>query len=174
MIRQGVRMCRYAVRIIPERCPDVTGNSVRMLPKYAYMKRIGAYALISNKKNLLAIVKTNTGYFLPGGGVKENETFENCLQRECIEEMGFKIRILNDIACGNYYFYSTTLNTDMESIGYFYECEILEKFNSNTEEDHLLVWLDPKDAVKSLYLKNQQEAVKLLLLQHKKTSYNSE
>lgn len=139
-----------------------------------YMKRIGAYALISNKKNLLAIVKTNTGYFLPGGGVKENETFENCLQRECIEEMGFKIRILNDIACGNYYFYSTTLNTDMESIGYFYECEILEKFNSNTEEDHLLVWLDPKDAVKSLYLKNQQEAVKLLLLQHKKTSYNSE
>jgi 8-oxo-dGTP diphosphatase len=126
-----------------------------------YIKRIGAYALIINEKNLLAIVKTNTGYFLPGGGVKENETFENCLQRECIKEIGFKIRILNDIACGNYYFYLTTLNTDMESIGYFYECD-------------LLVWLDPKDAVKSLYLKNQQEAVKLLLLQHKKTSYNSE
>jgi len=35
MIRQGVRICRYAVRIIPKRCPDVTGNSVRMLPKYA-------------------------------------------------------------------------------------------------------------------------------------------
>jgi hypothetical protein len=62
----------------------------------------------------------------------------------------------------------------MESIGYFYECEILKKINSNTEEDHLLVWLDPKDAVKSLYLKNQQEAVKLLLLQYKKMSYNSE
>ncbi|MGB6371194.1 MAG: hypothetical protein WBF68_09245 [Atribacterota bacterium] len=35
MIRQGVRICRYAVRIIPKCCPDVTGNSVRMLPKYA-------------------------------------------------------------------------------------------------------------------------------------------
>ena len=35
MIRQGVRICRYAVRIIPKRCPDVTGNSVRILPKYA-------------------------------------------------------------------------------------------------------------------------------------------
>ena len=38
MIRQGVRICRYAVRIIPKRCPDVTGNSVRMLPKYALNK----------------------------------------------------------------------------------------------------------------------------------------
>ena len=37
MIRQGVRICRYAVRIIPKRCPDVTGNAVRMLPKYAFI-----------------------------------------------------------------------------------------------------------------------------------------
>jgi len=35
MIRQGVRICRYTVRIIPKCCPEVTGNSVRMLPKYA-------------------------------------------------------------------------------------------------------------------------------------------
>lgn len=28
-------MCRYAVRIIPKRCPDVSGISVRMRPKYA-------------------------------------------------------------------------------------------------------------------------------------------
>lgn len=28
-------MCRYAVRIIPKRCPDVSGMSVRMRPKYA-------------------------------------------------------------------------------------------------------------------------------------------
>ena len=33
--RQGVRVCRYAVRIIPKRCPDVSGISVRMRPKYA-------------------------------------------------------------------------------------------------------------------------------------------
>ena len=28
-------MIRQCVRIIPECCPDVTGNSVRMLPEYA-------------------------------------------------------------------------------------------------------------------------------------------
>ncbi|MGE5582986.1 MAG: hypothetical protein ACM3X9_10690 [Bacillota bacterium] len=28
-------MCRYSVRIIPKRCPDVPGISVRMWPKYA-------------------------------------------------------------------------------------------------------------------------------------------
>ena len=36
MIRQGVRICRYTVRIIPKCCPEVTGNSVRILPKYAF------------------------------------------------------------------------------------------------------------------------------------------
>ena len=38
MIRQGVRICRYTVRIIPECCPDNSGNSVRILPKYAHAK----------------------------------------------------------------------------------------------------------------------------------------
>ena len=28
-------MCRYAVRIIPKRCPDVSEISVRMRPKYS-------------------------------------------------------------------------------------------------------------------------------------------
>jgi hypothetical protein len=32
----GVRMCRYDVRIIPKRCPDVSGIGVRMRPKYAH------------------------------------------------------------------------------------------------------------------------------------------
>jgi len=41
MIRQGVRICRYAVRIIPKCCPDVTGNSVRILPKYAVARDLG-------------------------------------------------------------------------------------------------------------------------------------
>ncbi|HBE76787.1 MAG TPA: hypothetical protein DDW65_03265 [Firmicutes bacterium] len=30
-------MCRYSVRIIPKRCPDVPGISVRMRPKYAVL-----------------------------------------------------------------------------------------------------------------------------------------
>jgi len=46
MIRQGVRICRYTVRIIPECCPEVTGNSVRILPKYAIEE-------ISTKKSLI-------------------------------------------------------------------------------------------------------------------------
>jgi eukaryotic-like serine/threonine-protein kinase len=32
-------MCRYVVRIIPKRCPDVSGISVRMWPKYAGVLR---------------------------------------------------------------------------------------------------------------------------------------
>ena len=47
MIRQGVRICRYTVRIIPECCPDVTGNSVRILPKYAFDEEELLHSLLS-------------------------------------------------------------------------------------------------------------------------------
>lgn len=34
-----------------------------------YIQRNGAYAIITDVSGLVAIVKTKTGYFLPGGGI---------------------------------------------------------------------------------------------------------
>lgn len=31
------------------------------------------------------------GYFLPGGEIGNNETHEECLKRECSEEIGYNI-----------------------------------------------------------------------------------
>lgn len=127
-----------------------------------YFQRVGVYGFIM-RNNLLAIVKTKNGYFLPGGGIENNESLEDCLIRECLEEIGIKIKIKEKISCGNCYFYSTTLNKNMESMGYFYECTIDNILNVKTEEDHELVWLEPSGAVKLLYLENQKEALKLFL-----------
>ena len=49
-----------------------------------YTKRIGVYAIITNNQDLLAIIKTPLGYFLPGGGLENNESEESCLMRECL------------------------------------------------------------------------------------------
>ncbi|MFH1366632.1 MAG: NUDIX domain-containing protein [Patescibacteria group bacterium] len=127
-----------------------------------YFQRIGAYVIIIND-NLLATVKTKTGYFLPGGGLEKNESPENCLVRECLEEIGIKIKVIKKISQGNYYFFSTTKQTDMENIGHFYEGKIESVINVQTEKDHELIWLEPKKAITWLYLKNQQEAVRLFL-----------
>jgi 8-oxo-dGTP pyrophosphatase MutT (NUDIX family) len=53
-----------------------------------YIVRRGAYAVIIND-GMIAVVKTPTGYFLPGGGVEGTETFENRLKREVLEETGY-------------------------------------------------------------------------------------
>lgn len=124
-----------------------------------YIKRPGAYGIIEKDKKLVAVVKTKTGYFLPGGGIENEESPEECLKRECLEEIGTEVSILDYFAIGNYYFYSTTLNKEMESIGHFFTCKIDKFLDIATELDHELIWLEPEQAIKLLYLDNQREAL---------------
>jgi len=126
-----------------------------------YTKRPGAYGVIENDNGLIAIIKNKTGYFLPGGGIENAESPVECLKRECLEEIGCEISILENFAQGNYYFYSTTLNVDMESIGHFFACQIDKFLDVITEDGHQLIWLDTDEAILLLYLDNQREAVKI-------------
>ena len=57
-----------------------------------YLDRKGAY-LIPVENGKLAVVNTKKGYFLLGGGIDENETDEECILRECIEEIGYEAEI---------------------------------------------------------------------------------
>lgn len=124
-----------------------------------YRKRVGVYGLVVNQRLEIAVVKTSTGYFLPGGGVEENESFIECLKRECQEEIAFDVCVGKYLSAYTYYFYSTTLDYPMESIGYFYECVDYTPLDKPSEKDHALIWMTLKDAADALYLKNQQAAV---------------
>lgn len=130
-------------------------------PAINYTSRPGAYGLIINEAGSMAIIKTSKGYFLPGGGIEANESEEDCLVRECLEEAGLKIKVLEKISTGNFYFFATTTKKYTESIGHFYTCQIIGQSADKTENDHELIWLKPSEAVKLLYLDNQRQAVKL-------------
>jgi len=126
-----------------------------------YTKRIGAYAIIVNDAGLIALVKTKAGYFLPGGGIEGTESPEECLKRECLEEIGIEISAIDNFARGNYFFYSTTLNVDMESEGIFFTCKIKKYLNVETEIDHELIWLSAEQALELMYLDNQRESLRI-------------
>jgi len=59
--------------------------------------RLTGKAIVFDHEGNIALVgnKINTFYLLPGGGVNENESIEDGIVRECLEEIGCKV-ILKD------------------------------------------------------------------------------
>lgn len=55
-----------------------------------YEDREGAY-LIPVEDNKIGVIKTPKGYFFLGGGLENNESHRACIERECLEEAGYKV-----------------------------------------------------------------------------------
>ena len=56
----------------------------------------------------LAVVKTSSGkMFLPGGKIEDGESTEDCVVRECLEEMGAKVTVKQYFAIGERLFPDT-------------------------------------------------------------------
>ena len=109
--------------------------------KTNYRDRAGAY-LICIKEGKAAVVKTPKGFFFLGGGFEGNESAEACIIRECIEEVGYNVKVGEKICSAEHYTYH-------KRIGYFHPIQTYymgelvkmeERFT--VEKDHTLMWLD--------------------------------
>ena len=133
-----------------------------------YTDRTGAYAIIFSSQNQIPVVRTSTGYFLLGGGIENNETHEQCIIRECIEEAGLEVEV-NDFICkGDKYHWSDTLKYYMHGIGYFYYAKLIAKVSEATEADHHLVWFSAQECYDKLFLEHQAWAVEQAVLMRNK------
>lgn len=105
-----------------------------------YYDRNGAYIILI-RDNKAGIVETQKGCFLLGGKIENNETYEQCIKRECLEEIGYDVLIKHKVCSAETYCYH-------EKIGYFhpsqvyYLGELLDKTQETIETDHNLVWYD--------------------------------
>ncbi|RAI82670.1 NUDIX domain-containing protein [Macrococcoides goetzii] len=100
------------------------------------------YAVILNnaKEKVLTVRNGKGHYFLPGGGIENNESDQECLERELLEETGYSVSIGNYIGNAKQYLMSSK-NEPILNDGNFYICILLEKINNQSEEDHEVVWL---------------------------------
>ncbi|MEI2665798.1 NUDIX hydrolase [Rossellomorea sp. LJF3] len=116
-----------------------------------YQRRTGVYAVIfHHKKDKILAVRNEVGhYFLPGGGMEENESHVECLKREMMEEIGYCVSIDSYIGNAMRYFFSRR-GDPLLSEGHFYLVELNEKILEPMEEDHVPVWMDRKDAKRLL------------------------
>lgn len=127
-----------------------------------YKVRTGAYAIILNSEKEVALIRANgQQYFLPGGGLENGETHEQCLKREMYEESGYELIIKTFIGRAKRYFISTLpVNEPIESDAYFYSCELGNKKKEPSDKDAFLEWVKIDDAIKMLYHEHQSWGIK--------------
>ncbi|UYP46128.1 hypothetical protein NEF87_002413 [Candidatus Lokiarchaeum ossiferum] len=121
-----------------------------------YINRPGVYVIIQNELHQIAFVRTVKGLFLPGGGKEQEESDEECLLRECREELGWEIQIGKKIAETGEYFSSPHQGQYYFIQGVYYLGEKLTKKWDPIEDDHLLEWRSPKLALPQIYPQGQK------------------
>ena len=123
-----------------------------------YVDRKGAY-IIPFHGDKVGVVHTYKGYFLLGGGIDEGETDEDCIVRECLEEVGYAVDIRQFICSAETY--GSIPNTPyFHPIQTYYTGRILEKIQEPTEEDHELVWMEYKELAGKMRWEMQGWAIK--------------
>jgi 8-oxo-dGTP diphosphatase len=106
-----------------------------------YMIRNGAYAVII-EDNAVAAMQGPGGFFLPGGGVEENEDGAAALTRELKEECDASIERLRSIGQATDFLFSSSENRHFEKRGRFYLARFLTRPNEN------VIWMPLHDAPK--------------------------
>lgn len=124
-----------------------------------YHDRIAAYVvLVDNDK--IAVIKTASGkFFLPGGKIEKDESEEECVIRECIEEMGIEVVVKQYFAIGERYFYHEASGKYSHAIGHFFFSDEFKKVCEPIEEDEELLWLSYEKAIEGFYHPHHRWAV---------------
>lgn len=122
-------------------------------PGLDYRRRATAFGLVI-EDGALACVRVDRGeggYFdLPGGAVDGDETEQQALVREFIEETGMTVRPLARIAEASQYFRKSDGEPINNSGGFWIAERVSLDPAAKIEADHELVWLDPHRALKHL------------------------
>ncbi|MDI6623924.1 MAG: NUDIX domain-containing protein [Brevundimonas sp.] len=122
-------------------------------PSLDYAPRPTAFGLVF-QDGKLACVRVDRGagsyYDLPGGAIDGDETGEQALVREFVEETGMAVRPFACIAEAAQYFRKSD-GAPVNNVASFWIAEHLSLDPAaKVEEDHELVWLHPHTALNEL------------------------
>ncbi|ALV22577.1 MAG: NUDIX domain-containing protein [Carnobacterium sp.] len=135
-----------------------------------YQLRIGVYGIVydSEKDKLLLVSPPNGSYLLPGGEKENQETDEETLQRESLEELGYQIEVGPHLGDAEDYFYSTHRKQYYHNPAYFYVIKKWEAVSEPLEDFNELEWMTVTEALKKLKRGSHQWAVEQWLKNQKK------
>ena len=122
-----------------------------------YLDRVGAY-IVPIKGENVGVVQTPTGYFLLGGGIKNNESESRCIVRECLEESGYQVKIGKRV-CSAETYYKHPIIGYFHPVQAYYSGELLEKVKEAAEPDHIFKWVKYENIRGKLVMEMQNWAL---------------
>lgn len=125
-----------------------------------YIDRPGAYGFLADDDGKIAIVETSMGFFLPGGGLENNEDLEATLKREIHEEIGFFVKEARYVTQAEQFHWSKHYGKHFRKIGSFYHVEATPITPRRLQAEHSLVWWEPEQASQRLSQEFQRWATK--------------
>lgn len=125
-----------------------------------YLDREGAY-LIPLCNNQICVIQTDKGYFFIGGGLENGESHTMCIERESIEETGYRPFIKGKLCSVEMYCQHPTIGF-FHPIQTYYYGELLEKVSLPVEKDHILCWGDLEDLKGKMFVEMQNWALEQL------------
>ena len=122
-------------------------------PGHTYEDRPTAFGLVF-RDGRLACVRVDRGegsyYDLPGGAIDGDETEEQAMVREFVEETGLTIRPDQRLGEAGQYFLKSD-GRAVNNLAGFWTAEVeREDPTTKIEDDHELHWLDPQRALSEL------------------------
>jgi 8-oxo-dGTP diphosphatase len=126
-----------------------------------YIERPGAYG-IAIRDNSILIETAQLGYFLPGGGIEKDETIEQTLRREFLEETGYELTSYKSIGSAIEYMEIPDKHFHMKKVGHFYLVELGAKHEPTYDDGHVypVSWISLQEVTEKMYLASQSWAIK--------------
>ena len=119
-----------------------------------WLERRAARAIVFDDAGCIALlhVSTKNYYKLPGGGIEDGESMESALRRECEEELGVNIEIMQEV--GEIIQYNSKTKFYQESFCYVAKLASIKGTPKFTEEEQVdgfgIVWTSPQKALSLL------------------------
>ena len=128
--------------------------------KYSFRETCFGIVKCDNK---ILVVNKNNQYSLVGGGIEKDETFEECLKREFLEESGYIVTDIKELVCINCYWLAAGKYPMLSKANIFEVVVDLDDKQEALENDCYVEWLDIENGINLLPLPYHKKAIEYYL-----------